>query len=212
MCCFSLIDYRKLKITDLAFALDGSRKLTVQEFSRLKSFVKTVIQDYDVSESGTHVAVIEYSDAARVAISFKDTKDLDSFKQAIDRVRPSRGKIASVNEALKLAREELFSPIGGGRPGIAKVKFGFSGTHHTSISGYKMSVQNSNAFCRKMVCLVQLVVEVCEISTSADVLVLIKKYYHVTHRQKYFQGVRCDESRTIKLFFLNQHLVHSIIP
>ena len=174
MCCFSLIDYRKLKITDLAFALDGSRKLSVQEFSRLKSFVKTVIQDYEVSETGTHVAVIEYSDAARVAISFKDTKDLDSFKQAIDRVRPSQGKVASVNEALKLAREELFNPIGGGRPGIAKVKFGFSGTHHPSISRYKTSVQNSNAFCRKTACLFQLVVEVCVISTSADVLVLKK--------------------------------------
>ena len=83
--------------------------------------MKTVIQNYEVSEPGTHVAVIEYSDAARVAISFKDTRDLDSFKRAIDRVRPSQGRTASVNEALKLAREELFSPIGGGRPGIAKV-------------------------------------------------------------------------------------------
>ena len=80
-----------------------------------------MIQNYEISESGTHVAVIEYSDAARVAISFKDTRDLDSFKRDIDRVRPSQGKFASVNEALKLAREELFSPIGGGRPGIAKV-------------------------------------------------------------------------------------------
>lgn len=116
------VDYRKLKVTDLAFALDGSRKLTGEEFNRLKSFVKTVIQNYEISEPGTHVAVIEYSDAARVAISFKDTSDLDSFKKAIDQVRPSRGTTASVNEALKLAREELFSPIGGGRPGIAKVK------------------------------------------------------------------------------------------
>ncbi len=116
-------------MTDLAFALDGSRQLTQQEFNRLKSFVKTVIQNYEISEPGTHVAVIEYSDAARVVISFKDTKDLDSFKQAIDRVRPSRGKIASVNEALKLAREELFSPIGGGRPGISKVTIKFGSLH-----------------------------------------------------------------------------------
>lgn len=134
---FFHLDYRKLKVTDLAFALDGSRKLTEQEFSRLKSFVKTVIQDYEVSEAGTHVAVIEYSDAARVAISFKYTKDVDSFKQAIDRVRPSRGKMASVNEALKLAREELFSPIGGGRPGIAKVRFWFSDVLHKSPWIYK---------------------------------------------------------------------------
>lgn len=110
-----------MRVTDLAFALDGSRQLTVQEFNRLKAFVKTVIQEYDVSERGTHIAVIEYSDAARVAISFKDTKDLNSFKAAVDRVRPSLGNMASVNEALKLAREELFSPIGGSRPGIAKV-------------------------------------------------------------------------------------------
>lgn len=128
--CFAFhLDYRKLKVTDLAFALDGSRKITEREFNMLKSFVKTVIQNYEVSERGTHVAVIEYSDAARVAISFKDTKDLDSFKRAIDRVRPSQGKTTSVNEALKLAREELFSPIGGGRPGISKVIFKFDSVH-----------------------------------------------------------------------------------
>ena len=145
--CLSFhLDYRKLKVTDLAFALDGSRKLTEQEFSRLKSFVKTVIQDYQVSETGTHVAVIEYSDAARVAISFKDTKDVDSFKQAIDRVRPSRGKMTSVTEALKLAREELFSPIGGGRPGIAKVRFRFSDLLHGScIFNYVLIYRTSSS-------------------------------------------------------------------
>lgn len=110
-----------MKISDLAFALDGSRKLGEREFNRLKSFVKAVIQNYEVSEPGTHVAVIEYSEDARVAISFKDSNDLDSFKQAIDRVRPSQGKTSSILEALKLAREEVFSPIGGGRPGISKV-------------------------------------------------------------------------------------------
>lgn len=95
--------------------------MTSQEFEFLKAFVNSIISQFKVSEAETHVGIIEYSDTATVKISFKDKNDLVSVRRAIDRVTPSRGRNAVVNEALKLAREELFSPIGGGRPGVTKV-------------------------------------------------------------------------------------------
>ena len=58
------------------------------------------------------MAVIEYSDAARVKVSFKDKNNLDSLQQALDALAASRGVNADVSEALKLAHEELFNSIG----------------------------------------------------------------------------------------------------
>ena len=92
--------------------MDGSRKLTQQDFNQLKTFVHSVSSHFNVSEPETHVAVIEYSDAARVKVSFKDKNNIDSLKQALDKLTASRGVNADVSEALKLAHEELFNSIG----------------------------------------------------------------------------------------------------
>ena len=120
-------------VIDLAFLLEGSKQLTSAQFEALKTFVKSSIDNIHVSESGSHVAVMEYSDEATLKISFNDFTNPDRLKEAVDRIQPSRGQGVETAKGLELAANRVFGVGHGSRPGVAKVLVLLTASNSTGV-------------------------------------------------------------------------------
>ena len=80
---------------------------------------------FDISESGTHVALVEYSTDASVQLRFNDFSGAKlnavNVKRKIKNLPHTRG-FTYIDKALRLADSEIFSPKGGMRENVTKVK------------------------------------------------------------------------------------------
>ena len=108
-------------VLDLVFALDGSESLAQKGFDKIKDLVKAMIDNYTISETETHVGVIEFSDKANVILQLNKLFEPTSIKDEVQRIIPSGGKETVTDEALRKSADELFDVKSGGRPGASKV-------------------------------------------------------------------------------------------
>ena len=108
-------------VLDLVFALDGSESLAQKGFDKIKDLVKAMIDNYTISETETHVGVIEFSDKANVILQLNKLFEPTSIKDQVQRIIPSGGKETVTDEALRKSADELFDVKSGGRPGASKV-------------------------------------------------------------------------------------------
>jgi collagen type VI alpha len=86
-----------------------------------KDFVKVMLDNYTVSESETHVGIIEFSDKANVILQLNKLFEPTSIKDQVQRIIPSGGKETITDEALRKSADEVFDVKSGGRPGASKV-------------------------------------------------------------------------------------------
>lgn len=81
---------------------------------------------FDVSETGTHVALVEYSTEASVQLRFNDFSggqlNAVNVKRRIQKLPHTRG-YTYIDKALNLADKEIFSAKGGMRQDVSKVNF-----------------------------------------------------------------------------------------
>ena len=82
------------------------------------------MDEFDISESGTHVALVEYSTEASVQLKFNDFSgaflNAANVKRRIDRIPHNRG-LTYIDKALSLANREVFTAEGGMRQNVTKV-------------------------------------------------------------------------------------------
>ena len=82
------------------------------------------MDEFDVSDSGTHVALVEYSTKASVQLRFNEFTDAKlnavNVKRKIRKLPHARG-FTYIDKALDLADMEIFSEKGGMRPNVSKV-------------------------------------------------------------------------------------------
>ena len=83
--------------------------------------VKKTIDYYDISEPGTHVSILEYSDKPVVIFPLDRTFEAKEMKLLIDKMKPSGGSRAVTGDAIEKAGKELFGVENGGRPAASKV-------------------------------------------------------------------------------------------
>lgn len=62
------------KSVDLLFVLDGSGSIGQKTFEKQKSFVNLIVNRLDIGDNATRVAIIQYSDEARVEFLLKVEK------------------------------------------------------------------------------------------------------------------------------------------
>ena len=106
---------------DLIFALDGSQSVGEGGFKNIKSLVLTMLDNYNISESGTHVGVIEFSNQANVVFPLNQLFDSTLIKDQVQRIVSSGGKETVTDEVLRKLANEVFDAKSGGRPGASKV-------------------------------------------------------------------------------------------
>ena len=107
-------------VLDLVFAVDGSNTLTPGQFKNLKETMKKILDSYTISQSGTHVGVIEFSDTSNEKTRLTDSYDKNVIYTKIDDIKQSRGDLRVTDEALKMAANKMFSVESGGRPGASR--------------------------------------------------------------------------------------------
>ena len=117
---FSYINICSYRFTDLAFAIDTSNSITEDKFNMQKSAVLMLARRFKLSRRGTHVAVIVYGSNATVEIHLNDYTDLESFTNAMGKIRYIGGD-TRIDLALSRASSSVFTPSGGARDGKSKV-------------------------------------------------------------------------------------------
>ena len=109
---------------DFAMIVDASGSISRRNFKRLLEFVEDMLDGFDISEEGTHIAVIEYSTSASVQIRFNDFSggflNAANLKRKIRRIPHTRG-YTYIDKALQLANTDVFSVKDGMRPNVTKV-------------------------------------------------------------------------------------------
>lgn len=79
-----------------------------------------MIDHYTISEKETHVGVMEYSNKPVIEIKLNEFYKSWNLKEALDRIKSSKGKGVATDEVLRKAANEVFSSENGGRPGASK--------------------------------------------------------------------------------------------
>ena len=84
-----------------------------------KEFVKKLDRSLRISPTGSHAAVVIFSDDAKLAVKFNDYPTVHSFELAIDRITRLDGG-TRIDKGLSLALDEMFLESNGMRPNSIK--------------------------------------------------------------------------------------------
>ena len=125
---------------DLAFAFDGSNSLTTEEFENVKQFATSVVQSFGVSQNGTRVALLEYSNRPRVIK--KLSADQTEVLRAISNMVPSRNSGSATSQALREVARTIFSDEAGGRTNAPKALILITHSKSTSSEPVEQAVQS----------------------------------------------------------------------
>ena len=95
-------------VVDLGFAVDGSNSIDANEYRLTKDFVKDIIKMFHISRDGTHVALLEYSNRARIKVKFDKFYDTDELLKKVEDLEQVSGTLTNIDSALELTRD-MFS-------------------------------------------------------------------------------------------------------
>ena len=104
--------------------VDSSGSISRRNFKTLLEFMENMLDGFDISEKGTHVAVVEYSTNPSVQIKFNEFSgaflNAANLKRKIRKIRHNRG-FTYIDKALRMASTEVFTEENGMRPNVTKV-------------------------------------------------------------------------------------------
>ena len=109
---------------DLGFVLDVSTSMTPLNFKKLKTFMKNLVNEFDIQEGGTHVATIAFGDRAKMVFDFNALQGNDLTRANLAGKIDEISQISGSNRldlALEMARDDMFSFIGGKRDKTPRV-------------------------------------------------------------------------------------------
>ena len=110
---------------DFAMIVDASGSISRRNFAKLLEFIEKMLDGFDISEKGTHIAIVEYSTKPTVQIKFNEFSgaylNAANLKRKIRRIRQSRG-FTFIDKALRMASTEIFAEENGMRPNVTKVR------------------------------------------------------------------------------------------
>ena len=102
--CFLLVCQTSV---DLAFILDSSGSVGGYNFNKIKTFVKNVVDFFNIGSSGTHVAVVTFSTSTRLEFNLKAHYTKSAIKTAVSRIS-YRGGWTYTADALDFVRTNIF--------------------------------------------------------------------------------------------------------
>ncbi|KAG7250011.1 hypothetical protein CRUP_014083, partial [Coryphaenoides rupestris] len=99
-------------VMDLVFVIDGSKSLGPVNFELVKRFVNTVVDSLDVSRSGAHVGLLQYSTKVRTEFPLGRYTSGRDVKAAVSRVE-YMGRGSMTGSALRHLHQPGGRPAGG---------------------------------------------------------------------------------------------------
>ena len=111
-------------IFDLMFLFDGSAHLGYHLFRKTLQFANTILSDYNISQHQTNVAAAVYATTAVIGFNFTEHYDDFTVTAAIENLPFINETTASIENALRLARRQIFET---GRENVPDVLVVFVG-------------------------------------------------------------------------------------
>ncbi len=118
---------------DVGFIVDSSGSLR-SEYDKEKLFVKSLAYRFGLSAKGSHAGVVRFSHKAEVRVTFAEKNSVTEFNDAVD-LLPHWGYTTRIDEALKVAYNELFQPGNGMRVDVPRVVFILTDGRQTNENG-----------------------------------------------------------------------------
>lgn len=111
---------RCAKVADIAFIMDSSDGVGIQNYQIQKDFVNAIAGSFDIQPTGSRVGVVVSGNEATLNIKFGDYLHGEDFQKAVNRLPYTPGN-AKIDKALQVALTQLLVVQGGARPGVAKI-------------------------------------------------------------------------------------------
>uniref|UniRef100_A0A8C9NQZ7 von Willebrand factor A domain-containing protein 2 n=1 Tax=Serinus canaria TaxID=9135 RepID=A0A8C9NQZ7_SERCA len=105
---------------DLAFAVDASSGVGLENFLRLRHFVRSSCLHFIINRDVTQIALVTYGSKAHTVFALDTHTSSSALLQAIDQV-PFLGHSASAGSALQHVHSDIMTVQKGARPGVNKV-------------------------------------------------------------------------------------------
>ncbi|KAE8580583.1 hypothetical protein XENTR_v10024478 [Xenopus tropicalis] len=102
------------KRKDVVFLIDGTDDAR-SRFPALRSFIQRVVQNLDVGQDKTRIAVAQYSDSARPNFQLNTHRDKQGVLDAIQRLTPIGGPSLNTGAALDFVTRNVFTKSAGSR-------------------------------------------------------------------------------------------------
>uniref|UniRef100_H3AU93 von Willebrand factor n=1 Tax=Latimeria chalumnae TaxID=7897 RepID=H3AU93_LATCH len=96
------------KMMDLAFMVDGSSKLSEEDFNTLKSFIVTIMEQLHIGQNKIRVAVLQFHSGIQKYFGLQEKKSPPELRKIVEDMEYSGAEAAFIGEALKYAALYVF--------------------------------------------------------------------------------------------------------
>ena len=111
-------------------------------FNEAKDFIKNMVRDdYIISEPGTHVGIVEYSDEPSITLRLDEMFDENLINNRTDHMKPSGGESGNLDKALEESVDKMFSVAFGGRPSAKKILVVIAASNTTAKEALKKAAK-----------------------------------------------------------------------
>lgn len=130
-------------VMDLVFVIDGSKSLGPANFELVKHFVNSIVDSLDVSRTGTHVGLLQYSTKVHAEFTLSQHTTVQGIKRAVSNMQ-YMGRGSMTGSALRHMFEFSFTAKEGARPNIPHVSIVFTdGRSQDDVSEWANKAKNS---------------------------------------------------------------------
>jgi len=105
---FAPSEYSCSKMMDLAFLVDGSNKLSEEDFEQLKTFIAGMMKKLHISQKKIRVSILVYRAGPTIYLGRKDIKTQSQMKKIVQSIKYTGDAVASVAEVLKYIVFQVF--------------------------------------------------------------------------------------------------------
>uniref|UniRef100_A0A3Q1JRP7 VWFA domain-containing protein n=1 Tax=Anabas testudineus TaxID=64144 RepID=A0A3Q1JRP7_ANATE len=130
-------------VMDLVFVIDGSKSLGPANFELVKQFVNGIVDSLDISKTGTHVGLLQFSTKVHTEFTLGQYTSAQDIRQAVTRMQ-YMGRGSMTGSALRHMFESSFSAKEGARPNTPRVSIVFTdGRSQDDVSEWANQAKNS---------------------------------------------------------------------